>query len=203
MGCMKSTEKGVEPENTTTVVKSTNADFKVLILGNFGTGKTSLMLRFTRDEFSEVTSATIKPEVNSKVVDIEGKSRKLNIWDTQGQERLMTITRGNYHGSNIIIIVFSLSDKDTFSSVKNWILEVDRYAPEDVVKVLVGTKSDLETQVSAEEIETLLEDKELKLCGYHETSAKTGKGVEELFNYAAKVALRKLGSEVEDEEQED
>jgi Ras-related protein Rab-1A len=92
---------------------------------------------------SENYISTIGVDFKIKTVDIEGKRCKLQIWDTAGQERFRTITSSYYRGANGIIIVYDVTNEETFKEVKMWLNEIQRYAPADVCKMLVGNKIDL------------------------------------------------------------
>ena len=87
-----------------------------------------------------------------RTVEIDNKIVKLQIWDTAGQEKFRTITSSYYRGAHGIIVVYDITDRDTFGNVKNWFNEINKYAAESVNKVLVGNKADAENrQVSYEE----------------------------------------------------
>merc|ERR1712063_143092 len=117
---------------------------KLLIVGDSGVGKSCLLLRFSDDIFTEnfISSIGVDYKVNS--VDINGTEIKLQMWDTAGQERFRTITSSYYRGAQGIMIVYDITDRDSFDNIKNWMVEIDKYAQENVIKVLVGNKSDLD-----------------------------------------------------------
>ena len=104
----------------------------------------------------------------------------MQIWDTAGQERFKTITASYYKGAHGIILVYDITDRQSFKDVENWLAEVDKYGNENVVKLLVGNKSDLEAnrQVKAEEGKTLADSLGIKFL---ETSAKDAVNVEKAF----------------------
>lgn len=81
-----------------------------------------------------------------RTIDLDGKTIKLQIWDTAGQERFRTITSSYYRGAHGIIVVYDVTDTDSFDNVKQWLHEIDRCACENVNKLLVGNKSDLTTK---------------------------------------------------------
>ena len=87
-----------------------------------------------------------------KNIEVDNKKVKLQIWDTAGQERFRTITTSYYKGAQAIVVVFDITDKDSFEHVKNWMADVDKFAKEGVLRILVGNKCDLEhkRQVSNE-----------------------------------------------------
>ncbi|KAJ3349765.1 heme peroxidase [Entophlyctis luteolus] len=117
--------------------------FKLLLIGDSGVGKSCLLLRFADDTYTESYISTIGVDFKIRTIELEGKTVKLQIWDTAGQERFRTITSSYYRGAHGIIVVYDVTDQDTFNNVKQWLQEIDRYAVEGVNKLLVGNKSDL------------------------------------------------------------
>jgi Ras-related protein Rab-1A len=125
-----------------------------------------------------------------KNIEIEGKKIKLQIWDTAGEERFRTITTSYYKGAHAILIVFDITEKDSFEHVKNWVADIDKFAKQGVLRILVGNKCDLEKQriVSKEEANEMAEKLGIK---YIETSAKDTINIETLFVDTAKYLLSK------------
>jgi small GTP-binding protein len=123
---------------------------KVVVIGESSVGKTNILSRFSRNEFSIETKSTIGVEFLTKISEIKGKKIKLQIWDTAGQEKYKAITNSFYCNSNAALIVFDLSIKETFERVDYWVKEVKKYTREDIILILIGNKSDLERQVSFE-----------------------------------------------------
>ena len=125
-----------------------------------------------------------------KNIEIDGKKIKLQIWDTAGEERFRTITTSYYKGAHAILIVFDITEKDSFEHVKNWVADIDKFAKQGVLRILVGNKCDLEKQrnVSKEEANELAEKLGIK---YIETSAKDTINIETLFVDTAKYLLSK------------
>eukprot|EP00887_Chlorella_sp_A99_P006405 scaffold3.g6405.t1 len=121
--------------------------FKLLLIGDSGVGKSCLLLRFADDTYTESYISTIGVDFKIRTVELDGKVIKLQIWDTAGQERFRTITSSYYRGAHGIIVVFDVTDQDSFNNVKQWLNEIDRrahgYANENVNKLLVGNKVDL------------------------------------------------------------
>ncbi|KAL9253000.1 GTP-binding protein YPTM2-like protein [Drosera capensis] len=117
--------------------------FKLLLIGDSGVGKSCLLLRFADDSYVESYISTIGVDFKIRTVEQDGKTIKLQIWDTAGQERFRTITSSYYRGAHGIIIVYDVTDQHSFENVKQWLSEIDRYASDNVVKLLVGNKSDL------------------------------------------------------------
>ncbi|KAG1218214.1 hypothetical protein G6F35_008499 [Rhizopus arrhizus] len=131
--------------------------------------------------------------VSISTIELEGKTVKLQIWDTAGQERFRTITSSYYRGAHGIIVVYDVTDDDSFQHVKQWLQEIDRYAAEGVNKLLVGNKSDLTDKkvVSTEQANELAESIKIPLL---ETSAKDATNVEQAFLTMAKQIKDRMGS---------
>ncbi|TPX34900.1 hypothetical protein SmJEL517_g02566 [Synchytrium microbalum] len=161
------------------------ATFKLLLIGDSGTGKSSLLLRFTDDTWlqPDEVSATIGVDFKVKMMEVDGKRYKLTIWDTAGQERFRTLTSSYYRGAQGVILVYDVSNRSTFDHLQLWFTELDTYSSSrDVVKMIVGNKSDKDTagsrEVSRKEGEAFA-----KRMGtlFVESSAKTKTGVREAF----------------------
>lgn len=117
-------------------------------------------------------------------MDVDGTRVKLQLWDTAGQERFRTITSSYYRGSQGVIVMFDLTKEDTFKNVIKWLAELERYAAEDVRRILVGNKSDLPNrQVQAKDALELADRLGLE---YIETSAKDTTNVDQVFMTLAK-----------------
>jgi len=154
--------------------------FKILLVGDSGVGKSSMLSRFTEDKFEEKAPATMGVDSKPKIVTVDGKRVKLNVWDTAGQERMGFLTSSYYRGAHGIIIVFDITNAGSFQSVSNWLGEIERYAYDSALKVLVGNKSDLSSrEVKADEAQTFAKN-ELSV-DYFETSAKEGTNIEMAF----------------------
>lgn len=167
--------------------------FKLLLIGDSGVGKSCLLLRFADDTYTESYISTIGVDFKIRTIELEGKTVKLQIWDTAGQERFRTITSSYYRGAHGIIVVYDVTDKDSFDSVKNWLQEIDRYAVEGVNKLLVGNKSDL---VGKKVVETDTAKQMADQLGipFLETSAKSATNVEQAFLTMAKQIKERMGS---------
>merc|ERR1711997_141721 len=107
-----------------------------------GTGKSSLLQRFADDMFTENYITTIGVDFRFKTIPVEKKTIKLQIWDTAGQERFRTITSAYYRGADGIILVYDITDRESFSHVNDWLNEVNRYVNESTCKILIGNKCD-------------------------------------------------------------
>lgn len=154
--------------------------FKLLLIGDSGVGKSCLLLRFADDSYLESYISTIGVDFKIRTVEQDGKTIKLQIWDTAGQERFRTITSSYYRGAHGIIVVYDVTDEDSFNNVKQWLSEIDRYASDNVNKLLVGNKCDLNTQrvVTYERAKEFADEIGIPFL---ETSAKDATNVESAF----------------------
>jgi len=158
--------------------------FKLLLIGDSGVGKSCLLLRFADDTYTESYISTIGVDFKIRSIELEGKTVKLQIWDTAGQERFRTISSSYYRGAHGIIIVYDVTDKESFQNIQHWLQEIDKYANEGVMKLLVGNKSDLQSKkvVSYDEAKELADSLGI---GFIETSAKNAHNVEQAFTKMA------------------
>lgn len=156
---------------------------KLLLIGNSNVGKSSLLLRFTDDTFlpQEEVSATIGVDFKVSMMDVNDKTYKLTIWDTAGQERFRTLTSSYYRGAQGVILVYDVSNRETFDALNNWWNEVNTYCPSpDVVKMIVGNKVDKESSRVVSYEEGLNFARKLQTL-FVECSAKTKVGVKQAF----------------------
>jgi len=154
---------------------------KIVIIGDPGVGKTNILTRYVEDKFS-TSSASISTDFLTKSVTQNGTTIKLQIYDTAGQERFRTITTSLYHGAAAVIIVFDVTNKETFERVEKWYQElpwVKKGQMNATVPILlVGNKIDLKRVI---ETNTAREWAERQKVKYLETSAKDNVGITELF----------------------
>ena len=119
---------------------------KICLIGDSNVGKTSIINRYIKDNFSE-TQPSIGACHNKKKVRLNSQEEiEIEIWDTAGQERFRTLTASYYRGAQGIIIVYDVSDRETFENVRTWIQEIEKYSKPGVCKVLVGNKCDKEAE---------------------------------------------------------
>jgi Ras-related protein Rab-1A len=166
--------------------------FKVLIIGNSGVGKSCLLLRFAEDMFSDNYISTIGVDFKIRKIELEGKSIKLQIWDTAGQERFRTITKSYYRGSNGIIVVYDITDRESFDQVQHWMSEIDAHASADVCRLLVGNKADLKDRRAVKTDEGAALARQYGIP-FLETSAKDASNVENMFMTMAGAMKKKAG----------
>ncbi|CAD8108183.1 unnamed protein product [Paramecium primaurelia] len=176
------------------MIKEYDYLFKLVIVGNSGVGKSSLLLRFSDDTFSDSYLTTIGVDFRFKTLEIDGKKVKLQIWDTAGQERFRTITSAYYKGADGIVLVYDVSSLATFEDIdKFWINEVDSYAEKNVELLLLGNKSDIEEKVVT--TQKALDYASIRKMAHMEVSAKTADQVSKAFLSLARKLIAKKDSQ--------
>ena len=164
--------------------------YKVLILGDKAVGKSCLLIRFTENKFQEIYLSTAGMDYKYKdVMYEEGKTIRLQIWDTAGQERYRTITTGLFKGAVGIILMYDITDKQTFNNVREWIKSIEEETSKKVILILVGNKVDKkEREVLKAEGEQIAEEYNFP---FFETSAQSGLNVNSVFETLAKLIVDK------------
>jgi Ras-related protein Rab-1A len=148
-------------------------------VGDTCVGKSCLLVRFSDDIFNENYVTTIGVDFRFKTMLVNEKITKIQIWDTAGQERYRSITTAYYRGAAAIFICFDLTNHDSFVNLNNWLEEVAKYTDNNIDKLVLANKSDLnEKKVTKKEMEEFEKKTGIKIM---EVSAKTGNGVEEAF----------------------
>jgi len=170
--------------------------FKILLVGDSGVGKTSILNRFVDDTFSDDTVPTLgdSAQIKTRTLDISGKTVTLQIRDTDGQERFGNITCSLFLGMDGIVVTYDVSDDASFKAVESWISETSRYAKKGVHVVIVGNKTDLDREVSAEQGKQVADSNNFP---YVESSAKTGEGIEDIFAILCQEMLSCLQAKAE------
>lgn len=159
---------------------------KVMLVGDSGVGKTCLLVRFKDSTFlSGSFISTVGIDFRNKVVNVDGTKVKLQIWDTAGQERFRSITRAYYRDAQALLLLYDVSNKTSFDNIRAWLAEINEYAQDDVVIMLLGNKSDITTErvVRREDGERLAKEYDV---AFMETSAKTGMNVDLAFMAVAR-----------------
>eukprot|EP01122_Echinamoeba_exundans_P011765 TRINITY_DN4794_c0_g1_i1.p1 TRINITY_DN4794_c0_g1~~TRINITY_DN4794_c0_g1_i1.p1 ORF type:complete len:210 (-),score=32.01 TRINITY_DN4794_c0_g1_i1:65-694(-) len=165
-------------------------EIKMIVIGDSGVGKSSLLMRFDEDKFTPNFISTIGIDVRDKYITMKGKKVKLRCWDSAGQERFKNITANYYRGVHGVLLVYNVTDMESFKNVLVWAESMANYETSANVKVLVGNKCDLiDQRVVSEEQGTQLAAQ--LGCKYFETSAKTSINCEEAFMTVARECFEK------------
>ncbi|KAH8306579.1 hypothetical protein KR018_002851, partial [Drosophila ironensis] len=154
--------------------------FKILILGDSGVGKTSLLQRFSDGCYSSTSEATVVTDFKVVAVELDGCPVKLQIWDTAGEERFRSLFPAYYRQAQGALLVYDITGAPSFRSLDSWLVELDRHCGEDVCVQLVGHKCDEagNRAVSRDRGARYAQDRGL---GFREGSAKSGMNVDEIF----------------------
>ena len=178
--------------------------FKILLIGNSGVGKSSLLFRFSENIWEKefiptigvdfVSNINIIKKQKLKSIEVDGKKVKLQIWDTAGQERFKNIQASYYKGANGILVVYDITNKESFEHVNSWLIEIEKNGNKNVFKILIGNKNDLEEQraVTKEQGE---EFASINGMDFFETSAKTAYQVQEAFIQLTKDIMKNVSKE--------
>merc|ERR1711968_207340 len=160
--------------------------FKLVLLGDSAVGKSSLVLRFVRGQFFEYQESTIGAAFLTQNVSLNDYTVKFEIWDTAGQERYHSLAPMYYRGAAAAVVVYDITNADSFARAKSWVKELQRQGSPNIVIALAGNKCDLaatKRKVEAQEAQEYAKDNGLL---FMETSAKSALNVEELFKTIAK-----------------
>lgn len=143
-------------------------------------GKSNLLSRFTRNEFSQDSRSTIGVEFAARAIQVDGKIVKAQIWDTAGQERYRAITAAYYRGAVGALLVYDISKHQSFENIERWLAELRDHADENIQLMLVGNKSDLR-HLRAVPTEEASEFAAKHSLSFIETSALDSSNVETAF----------------------
>ncbi|XP_074599762.1 ras-related protein Rab-10-like [Brevipalpus obovatus] len=168
--------------------------FKLLLIGDSGVGKTCILFRFSDDTFHSTFISTIGIDFKIKTIDLRGKKIKLQIWDTAGQERFHTITTSYYRGASGIMLVYDITNLKSFDNVAKWLRTIDEHASEDVEKMILGNKCDMENKrvIPRERAETVAREHRIRFL---ETSAKSDLNINQAFmELTEAILIKKLAS---------
>ncbi|CAL5325658.1 unnamed protein product [Camellia sinensis] len=165
--------------------------FKYIIIGDTGVGKSCLLLQFTDKRFQPVHDLTIGVEFGARMVTIDGRPIKLQIWDTAGQESFRSITRSYYRGAAGALLVYDITRRETFNHLASWLEDARQHANPNMTIMLIGNKCDLAHRraISKEEGEQFAKENGLLFL---EASARTAQNVEEAFIRTAAKILQKI-----------
>uniref|UniRef100_A0A183CL92 small monomeric GTPase n=1 Tax=Globodera pallida TaxID=36090 RepID=A0A183CL92_GLOPA len=176
--------------------------FKLLIIGNSSVGKTSFLFRYCDDSFtSAFDELTEKPSISVKTVFRGDKRVKLQIWDTAGQERYRTITTAYYRGAMGFILMYDITNEESFNSVQDWCTQIKTYSWENAQVVLVGNKCDMEDErvVSRERGKQLADQLGLE---FFEASAKENINVKAVFEKLVEIICNKMAESLDQSQQQ-
>mmetsp|Transcript_15189 Transcript_15189/g.44457 ORF Transcript_15189/g.44457 Transcript_15189/m.44457 type:complete len:223 (+) Transcript_15189:76-744(+) len=170
---------------------------KVVLLGEGRVGKTSLLIRFVHNTFDELTNPTVQASYFDKRIALGDATLKLALWDTAGQERFHALGPIYYRDADAALLIFDLSDAESFAKVKHWVKELRRMVGREIDLCIVGNKVDMERarQVDRAEAEQYAEQVGAL---YGETSAKRNVGIDEIFMLLATRVLEKKRKELVD-----
>lgn len=170
--------------------KKNTYTLKIIVIGDIAVGKTSVIDRYINNKFSEQHKTTINCEFKKKRIDIDGENEaNLQIWDTQGEERFMSVTKQYYNDSHGAILVYDLTQKETFTKMNKWLKDLKNNAPKNIVITIVGNKSDLvnEKVDLGNDLEPFKEN-----YLYQEVSAKSGTNISLVFENLTHKIIEKL-----------
>ena len=164
---------------------------RLLMIGDSSVGKTSLVVRYDEDSFSTMFMTTIGVDYRDKLITLEGRDIKLQIWDTAGQESFRSITRSYYRGAAGALLVYDITRRETFNHLASWLEDAKQHAHSNMTIMLIGNKSDLTHRraVTYEEGEAFAKEHGLV---FMETSAKTAFNVEDAFVNTAREIYHKI-----------
>ncbi|XP_016953939.1 ras-related protein Rab-21 [Drosophila biarmipes] len=171
---------------------SPTLNFKAVLLGEGCVGKTSLVLRYMEDRFNAQHLSTLQASFVTRKVSLEdGRRAQLNIWDTAGQERFHALGPIYYRGSDGALLVYDITDQDSFQKVKSWVRELRQMRGTKIALIIVGNKTDLSEHRAVAHEEALQYARTVG-AQYVETSAKENEGVSDLFDLLTHLMLEQI-----------
>jgi Ras-related protein Rab-11A len=164
---------------------------KVIIIGESGVGKTNIMTRYTTGEFLHDSPSTIGVEFFTKKLQINNRDITIQIWDTAGQERFKAITRSIYHGAKAIIVVYDITNIESYNKVESWIREVKNHVHDNAPICLVGNKNDLVHLREVQEDTVIKFAKENKLLFFETSAASDNNNISLVFENLVREVIDK------------
>ena len=171
--------------------KSYDLLFKLLLIGDSGVGKTSILLGYSDNNFNNTFIPTIGIDFKIKTIELHGKKIKLQIWDTAGQERFISITTSYYRGAMGIMLVYDVTNSKSFNNIAKWLRNIQEHSNPDVEKMILGNKCDMEDRrvVSKARGEAISCENGVQFL---ETSAKTNVNIDRAFIELTESILGKI-----------
>ena len=167
-------------------------EFKIILLGKISVGKTSILTRYISNEFNADHKSTIKVDFQIKVVNVNNEVKaKLNIWDTCGDEKFRAITRQYYKDTQGVILVYDITDRDSFDNIDIWVKDIKDCCPANCVVVLVANKTDLNDKRVVTSKEGKNKADKLGFL-FNEVSAKNGDNIFLLFGNLSEAILEQF-----------
>ena len=180
-----------EEENNNSSTNDYEYLFKILLIGNSNVGKSSLFLRFVDEIWKENFVPTIGVDFKIKSIKIDNKIIKLQIWDTAGQERFKSILSSYYKGANGILLLYDITNINSFKSLSNWLIDIEKNSSKNVKKILIGNKCDLNElrKIPMNKGKEFADTYNMKFI---ETSAKNNVNINECFNILGKELINNI-----------
>ena len=173
--------------------------YKVIIIGDTAVGKSNILSRYVKDEFSSNSKSTVGVELGIKFLKIKNTKTKIQIWDTAGQERYRAITSSYFKGSNGCFIVYDITNEASFNNIENWYEQIQKETSKDIAILLVGNKCDLEDERKVP-IEKGKEKAQNLNCAFFETSALKKINIDKIFEELVNNIYEKTGGNKNDDD---
>jgi len=169
--------------------------YKIVLIGDWGVGKTNILSQYTRGEFILGSTGTIGVQFSSKTLTINNEIVKVQVWDTAGQDKYRAITSNYYRGAHGALLVYDITRLDTFKRLDAWLKELKEYVKHECVIVLVGNKSDLTELAEVKTEDAIAYAKSLGIA-FFETSALSASNISQTFDVAIQKIHLKNGTQV-------
>ena len=155
--------------------------FKILLLGDSEVGKSCFLMRYSENVFIENYITTIGLDYKLKTVKLDtGKTIKVQLWDTAGQDKYRTIAKNYYKGSHGILLLYDITKQSSFDNIREWVRDIKEEVNEKAILFLIGNKIDMEDQRKIPKEKGVELAEEFKIP-FFEASAKSGENVDEVF----------------------
>ncbi|XP_016381286.1 ras-related protein Rab-3A-like [Sinocyclocheilus rhinocerous] len=190
------TDSRLQPSQKDAADQNFDYMFKILIIGNSSVGKTSFLFRYADDSFTSAFISTVGIDFKVKTVFRNNKRIKLQIWDTAGQERYRTITTAYYRGAMGFLLIYDITNQDSFNAVQDWATQIKTYSWDNAQVILVGNKCDLEDDrlIPTEDSQRLAQELDFQ---FFEASAKDNINVKQVFECLVDVICEKMNESMD------